>query len=108
MIKIERYYEPIKNEYVDILYAGSVDQEPHHNDIKKAISTITKADVEKLKDDKGYIVTLASDTNPFSKCKSFTFTTKDYVIFDRKKKVVRVLSDTSKEINDFFEDHLEI
>ena len=36
MIKIKRYYEPIKNEYVDILYAGRVDQEPHHNDIKKS------------------------------------------------------------------------
>ena len=108
MIKIKRYYEPIKNEYVDVLYIGREDQELHHNDIKKYISTVAKADVEKLKDNKGYLVTLASDANPFSKCKSFTFTTKDYVIFDRKKKEIKVISDTSKEINDFFEDHLEI
>ncbi len=104
---IKKYYDPIKNSYVDVLYLGGDKREVSTYDIRKCLDDIVDTDVKQNKDKESYSMSIVGNLNPY-KCNSFVFCSTDYVIFDRKNKSIEIMMDTSSEINDFFDNYLEV
>lgn len=104
---IKKYYDPIKNSYVDVIHIDNDKHDVSIHDIRRCLDDIVKTDVKQSKDKESYFVSIIGNVNPY-RCNSFTFCPDDYVIFDRKNKSIEILMNASSEINDFFDNYLEV
>ena len=104
---IKKYYDPIKNSYVNVLHISRDNLDVSVHDIRRCLDDIIKTDIKQNKDKEGYFVSIIGNVNPY-KYNSFGFCPTDYVIFDRKNKSIEIMMDASSEIKEFFDNYLEV